>query len=72
MDEEFDLLSESLPQASEQPFVVERANSPGKLDGRVRLNAEAKHWAQEHGLTLAELAKYLLQRDLDRKAGRID
>jgi len=42
-----------------RPFVIER---PGTR-GRVRLNAEAKWWAQQHGMSLTEMAKYLLARD---------
>jgi hypothetical protein len=42
-----------------RPFVVER---PGK-SGRIRLHPEAKWWAQEHGMSLTEMAKYLLARD---------
>ena len=42
-----------------RPFVVER---PGEK-GRIRLSPEAKFWAHEHGMTLAEFARYLLLRD---------
>src|SRR5947208_15477696 len=41
-----------------QPYVIERAG----LKGRIRLGAEAKWWAKEHGRTLPEMAKYLLAR----------
>lgn len=54
--------------SSDQPYTIERAGSKG----RIRLGPEAQLWAQEWGMTLTELAKYLLQRDLDRKAGRTD
>jgi hypothetical protein len=42
-----------------RPFIVER---PGK-NGRIKLGPEAKWWAQQHGMTLREMARYLLQRD---------
>jgi hypothetical protein len=42
-----------------RPFVIER---PGK-NGRVKLGPEAKAWAEQHGMTLTEMARYLLQRD---------
>jgi hypothetical protein len=43
----------------DRPFVIER---PGPK-GRIRLNADARHWAHEHGMTLAEFARHLLLRD---------
>jgi hypothetical protein len=43
----------------QRPFVVERRG--GK--GRIRLGPEAIWWAQQHGMSLTELAKYLLARD---------
>jgi hypothetical protein len=39
-----------------KPFIIER---PGP-NGRIRLNADARHWAKEHGMSLTEMAKYLL------------
>jgi hypothetical protein len=42
-----------------RPFVIERRGEKG----RIRLHAEAKFWAEQHGMTLAEMAKYLLARD---------
>jgi hypothetical protein len=42
-----------------RPFVIER---PGK-NGRIKLGPEAKYWAEQHGMTLQEMARYLLQRD---------
>ena len=42
-----------------RPYVIER---PGKR-GRVKLGPEAKWWAEQHGMTLQEMARYLLQRD---------
>jgi hypothetical protein len=40
-----------------RPFVVER---PGK-NGRIKLGPEAKYWAEQHGMTLREMARHLLQ-----------
>ena len=42
-----------------RPFIVER---PGEK-GRIKLSLEAKYWAEQHGMTLAEFARYLLLRD---------
>jgi hypothetical protein len=42
-----------------RPFVIER---PGK-DGRIKLGPEAKYWAEQHGMSNTELARYLLLRD---------
>ena len=53
----------------EEPFVVERANSPGKLDGRIRLNEGAKHWAREHNMSEEEMAAYLLRQHDRRERG---
>jgi hypothetical protein len=39
-----------------QPFVVER---PGK-NGRIRLGPEARYWAEQHGMSPVEMARYLL------------
>jgi hypothetical protein len=38
----------------DQPYVVE---SPS----RIKLSPEAKYWAEQHGMTLTEMARYLLQ-----------
>ena len=43
----------------DRPFVIERAGPKG----RIRLNAAAKYWAQEYGMTLTEMGKYLLAQD---------
>jgi hypothetical protein len=42
-----------------RPFVIER---PGDK-GRIKLSPEAIWWAQQHGMSLTEMAKYLLARD---------
>src|SRR5262245_41460108 len=42
-----------------RPFVIERAGRKG----RIRLNADARWWAKQHGMTDREMASYLLQRD---------
>jgi hypothetical protein len=55
---------------SEQPFVIERANSPGKLDGRIRLNDGAKHWARENNMTEEQVAVHLLQQHDRRESGQ--
>jgi hypothetical protein len=39
------------------PFVVERSGPKG----RIKLGPEAKYWAEQHGMTLQEMARYLLQ-----------
>jgi hypothetical protein len=54
---------------SEQPFVIERANSLGKLDGRIRLNDGAKHWARENNMTEEQMARHLLQQHDRRESG---
>src|SRR5262245_33228008 len=46
---------------NDRPFVIERAGPKG----RIRLNAAAKYWAQEHGMSLAEMAQYLLAQNQD-------
>src|SRR5262249_33477813 len=43
----------------DRPFVIERAGPKG----RIRLNAAAKYWAQEYGMSLTEMGKYLLAQD---------
>jgi hypothetical protein len=49
---------------SEQPFVVERPNTPGR-GGKVRLNAGAKFWARENNMSEEQMAAHLLyQADL--------
>ena len=48
-----------LTDAEYRPFVVER---PGK-NGRIKLGPEAKYWAEQHGMSLTEMARYLLLRD---------
>src|SRR5262245_1380441 len=45
----------------DRPFVIERAGAKG----RIRLNAAAKYWAQEHGMSLAEMSQYLLGQNQD-------
>ena len=37
-------------------FVIER---PGEK-GRIKLGPEAKYWAEQSGMTVAEMARYLL------------
>jgi len=39
-----------------RPFLIER---PGEK-GRIKLGPDAKYWAEQHGMTLAEMARYLL------------
>jgi hypothetical protein len=43
-----------------RPFVVERRGR----DGRIRLGPEAKYWAAQNNMTLAEWARYLLKQNL--------
>jgi hypothetical protein len=40
----------------EQPYVI-------KSPTRIRLGPEAQFWAKEHGMTLEELARYLLNKE---------
>jgi hypothetical protein len=40
-----------------RPYVVERSGS----NGRIKLGPEAKWWAEQHGMTMQEMARYLLQ-----------
>jgi hypothetical protein len=42
--------------SNEKPFEIE---SPT----RIRLGPEARYWAEQHGMTLTEMAKYLLAKD---------
>ena len=37
--------------SDDRPFVIERAGPKG----RIRLNAAAKYWAQEYGMSLTEM-----------------
>jgi hypothetical protein len=46
----------------EKPYVVESAT-------RICLRPEAKFWAQQHGMSLTEMARYLLQQDRLHEAG---
>jgi hypothetical protein len=46
----------------DRPYVIE---SPT----RIKLGPEAKYWARQHGLSLEELARYLLQQDRLREQG---
>jgi hypothetical protein len=48
-----------MTDAEYRPFVVER---PGK-NGRIKLGPEARYWAEQHGMSLTEMARYLLLRD---------
>jgi hypothetical protein len=51
-----------------RPFVVER---PGE-NGRIKLAPEAKYWAEQHGMTLQEMARYLLQQhEAQRQEDRV-
>jgi hypothetical protein len=43
----------------DRPYIVERSG----LNGRIKLGPEAKYWAEQHGMTLREMAHYLLQQD---------
>jgi hypothetical protein len=36
---------------------------------KARLGPEAKAWAQQHGMTLVEMAKHLLQQEQLRQSG---
>jgi hypothetical protein len=45
-----------------EPYVIE---SPTKI----RLGPVAKHWAQEHGMTLVQMARWLLTAEAQRQAG---
>jgi hypothetical protein len=47
----------------DQPYVVE---SPS----RIKLSPEAKYWAQEHGMTLTEMGRYLLQQHAQQQAAQ--
>jgi len=42
-----------------RPYVIERSGPKG----RIKLNAAAKYWAREHGMTDQEMAKHLLLMD---------
>jgi hypothetical protein len=42
-----------------RPFIIER---PGK-NGRIKLGPEARFWAEQHNMSLVEMARYLLARD---------
>jgi hypothetical protein len=42
-----------------RPFTIERSGP----NGRIRLGPEARYWAEQHGMTLAEFARHLLLRD---------
>jgi len=53
------------------PFVIERPNSPGRLDGKVRLKPIALEIAAEQGMTLEEMAKHILNQHDLRQAGLI-
>jgi hypothetical protein len=46
----------------DRPYVIE---SPT----RIKLGPEAKYWAGQHGLSIEELARYLLQQDRLREQG---
>src|SRR5262245_9079784 len=48
-----------MPEDDFRPYVIER---PGKR-GRIRLNADARWWAKQHGMTDREMASYLLGMD---------
>ena len=47
-----------------EPYVIE---SPT----RVRLGPVAKHWAQEHGMTLVQMARHILEQEKLRQAGLV-
>lgn len=48
----------------DQPFIIE---SPTKI----RLGPTAKEWAAEHGMSVVEMGKYLLQQQKLREQGLI-
>jgi hypothetical protein len=56
-----------MTDAEYRPFVVER---PGP-DGRIKLGPEAKYWAEQHGMSLTEMARYLLQQHEAQQEDRI-
>jgi hypothetical protein len=47
----------------DRPFVVE---SPTKI----KLGPEAKYWAEQHGVTLTEMGRYLLQQHATQQAAQ--
>ena len=49
---------------SEKPFVIHSAT-------KITLSPLAKELAREHGMTLTEMARHLLQQDAQRQAGLI-
>jgi hypothetical protein len=53
------------------PYIIERPNSPGRIDGKVTLKPIAKELAAEHGMTLEEMAKHVLRQEELRQAGQI-
>jgi hypothetical protein len=56
----------TLPSAAntEAPFEI---ISPTKI----KLGPEAKAWAQAHGMSLTQMARWLLSQDAQRQAGQI-
>jgi hypothetical protein len=42
-----------------RPFIIERSGR----DGRIKLGPEARFWAEQHNMSLVEMARYLLARD---------
>jgi len=54
--------------ADDNYFVIER---PGHK-GRIKLGPEAKYWAKENGMTLAEMARYLLAQNSGDEQGAVE
>ena len=53
----------------ERPYVIERSNSPGREDGRVRFMPLGREMCRMHGMTEIEMARHLLQQEKQREAG---
>ena len=49
-------------------FVIERSGHKG----RIKLGPEAKYWAKENGMTLAEMARYLLAQNSDESEASVE
>jgi hypothetical protein len=62
MEDEF--LSDAPAPTNDMPFEI---ISPTKI----KLGPVAKQWAQAHGMTLTEMARWLLNQDTQRQAGQI-
>jgi hypothetical protein len=54
----------------DEPYIIDRPNSsPEKFDGKLTLKPVAKYWAQEHGMSLEQMARWLLTAEAQRQAG---